>query len=200
VGEQRHPARAEARRNEARALDPDVPAGGEARVDDHAGSAAGIDRHDSSADLVRRDQLARIATEGAGGDGHPALYPGRPLRDRAQATPAVDRVEVRGAFDPRGDQQSMAEAANIIERDPIGKRLRGKRDEWPRLAARVDHHHAGWSHFERVDVVAAKGTVRAGHSLPSPYHGEISLRAGARGISAGPSCESAKPARRIEEE
>ena len=147
--------------------------------------------------FVRRDQSA-LATERPGR--RPSrLYPGCPLRDRAYAAPAVDRVEVRGPLDCRGDQQAAAEAADVVERDPVRKRARGKRDERPRLTARVDHDHAGRSHFERVDVVAAKGAVRTGHPPPARER-QIRLRAGVRGVPAGPAREAAKRTRRLEQE
>src|SRR5439155_11378285 len=76
VRQERRAAWAEASRDEARALDPDVPTAGETRHDDRARPAAGIDGHDDSADFVGRDQLAPVATEGTGGDRDPPLYPG----------------------------------------------------------------------------------------------------------------------------
>src|SRR5262249_119700 len=151
--QKRRAARAEALRDEACALDPDVPAGAETGVDDGARPTAGIDRDEASADLVRRDQLAGEATEGTRSDSNPARHPGRLLRDPAHTAPAIDRVDVGGTVDPRSDQQAMTEAPDLVDRDPVGERAGGKRGGGARLAARVDHDDAGRSHRERVDVV-----------------------------------------------
>jgi len=134
VRQKRCPARAEASRDEARAFDPDVPAGGETRDDDRARPAAGVDGHDAPADFVRRDQLACIATEGTGSDRDATLHPWCMLRGRAHVAPAVDRIDVGGTVDARGDQQATAEAADLVERDPVGEDAGGstaKGRAWP---------------------------------------------------------------------
>src|SRR4029450_11762190 len=95
------------------------------------------------ADFVRRDQLACVATEGTGGDCDATLHPGCLLRDRAHAAPAVDRVDGGGAICPCGDQQATTEAADLVERDPVGERAGGKRGEGARLAASRGHARAG---------------------------------------------------------
>src|SRR6266508_6401694 len=118
IREVRGAAGPETPRDEADALDADVPAGRDARSRDELHATPGVEGEDPAADLVRGDQPPRKAAERERGDRDSALHLWRAPDDGAGAPAAVDRVQGRLPVDDRRDEQPGAEAADPVERDP----------------------------------------------------------------------------------
>lgn len=108
-----------ARRQEHLALDSRVRSGRKAGVDYKCACAPRRDGEHPAADLVRCNQVAAVAPKCLWSDGYPALDPGSAGRDRLDHSLAVDRVD--GGCRPGGDrdEQAIAEAAGLIEGNPV---------------------------------------------------------------------------------
>src|SRR5262249_59758923 len=116
VGEIGGTAAAQPRPHEAERLDSGVTACGPARGDDQSDVPSRIKRKDVSRDLVRGDQVGRVASEGPRSDCDPT-FDGWPFaRDDERTPSAVGGVEHRLPRGPDGHEKAKPELAGDIER------------------------------------------------------------------------------------
>ena len=149
-------------RQERLALDAGVAAVGKTGARHEQVAPVGSDRPDASTELVGCDQIAGEPAEGHWRHRDPALNAVGLRRDHAHRSVTVDGVDRCVLAGGGGDQQPMAEASRVVERDPVDQAGRGDRGERPHPTLGVDRHHPPWlAEADRVRRVSAEAAAAA---------------------------------------